>query len=364
MLIFTNRELNTASSNASALTSAYIPFVDTLNSVSVQSAATGTGWRVSQHQSQLTDPMALKQLSDVLGGDKPVLVFLHGNNNTPTSCFTRCQELEEQYGVAVIGYSWASEGFLPNGLDPEGMDDTEPKSDADEDALSVVKTKESLKEGWIARKARRYGQAKLNAQHSKESLARFLRVVAAARLGTMTQKVSFAAHSLGCHFLHYAVNEQDAEASLSAMHNVILLAGCTGAAKHPAWVGQIHPLLKVYITYTKADSVLFAASIVDGDVKLGTVPGDELLASPKYRYIDFEGAAKMKTGAHRYFVADPGKKLSKRATELFKRIFNSRLDFDPAAESPKVVYPVGCNSDGSVCFMGSAIGFSGGNGEG
>ena len=361
MLIFTNRGLNSASSKASALTSAYIPFADTLNSVNVRSTKPGAGWQVSQHESQLTDALALKQLSEVLGGDKPVLIFLHGNNNTPASCFTRCQQLEEQYGVAVIGFSWASEGFLPNGLDPKGMDETKPDSDANEDALSEVKTKESLKEGWIARKARRYGQAKLNAQHSKESLARFLRLVAAARLGTMTQKVSFAAHSLGCHFLHYSVNEQDAEASLSAMHNVVLLSGCTGAAKHTAWVGQIHPLLKVYITYTKADSVLFAASIVDGDLKLGTNPGGELLANPKYRYIDFEGAARMKFGAHRYFVADPGRKLSKKATELFRRIFSSKLDFDPADESPKVVYPVACNSDRSVCYMGSAIVVADGN---
>jgi hypothetical protein len=185
-------------------------------------------------------------------------------------------------------------------------------------------------------------------------VARFLRLVAAARLGTMKQKVSLAAHSLGCHFLHYSVNEQDAEASLSAMHNVVLMAGCTGAAKHAAWVGQIHPLSKVYITYTKADSVLAAASLIDGDVKLGTAPSAERLIGPKYRYVDFEGAAKMSLGAHRYFVADPDKKLSKQAATLFKRVFSSDLDIKPDDKSPKVVYPVGCNADGSVCYMGAA----------
>ena len=170
----------------------------------------------------------------------------------------------------------------------------------------------------------------------------------------MKQKVSFAAHSLGCHFLHYAINEQDAEASLSAMNNVVLLAGCTGAAKHTGWVGQIHPLSKVYITYTKADSVLAAATLIDGDVKLGTAPGSERLVGPKYRYIDFEGGAKMKFGAHRYFVADPGESLSKHAQTLFKRIFSSEVDFDAGVELPKVVYPLGCSEDRSMCYMGSA----------
>lgn len=358
MLIFTNRLLVTNVSDASALTNAYVPFVDTLNSADVAVAA-GSTWKVTNQQSGLKDVDATGRLITVLNGNQPVLVYLHGNNTSPASCFLRCQQLEEQYGVAVIGYSWTSEGYLPNGQDPSDMDNARPKSDDDEDALSNINSKEKLKEGWIARKARRYGQAKLNAQHSKDSLARFLRLVAAARLGTMKQRVSFAAHSLGCHFLHYAINEQDAEAALSAMYNVVLMAGCTGAAKHTGWVGQINPISRVYITYTKADSVLAAAKIIDGDVKLGTTPGAEQLTGSKYRYIDFEAAAKMKIGAHRYFVADPKKELSKKAKTLFKRIFSSELDFDPSTESPKVVYPVGCSADGSVCFMGSALTSSG-----
>ncbi len=353
MLIFTNRDLESTASDSTALTNSFPPFFDTLNSVSVQPAGGKNGWKVSQSQSKLSDAAALKQLITVLGGTKPVLVYLHGNNNTPSDCFERCQQLEDQYGVAAIGYSWASEGYLPSGQDEPGLDQTNLATDTQEDSLSIVTSKEKLKEGWIARKARRYGQAKLNAQNSKDSLARFLRLLALARLKTMKQKMSFAAHSLGCHFLHYAVNEQDAEASLSAMHNVILMAGCTGAAKHTAWVGQIHPLLRVYITYTKADSVLAASTIIDGDAKLGTSPGVDRLVGPKYRYIDFEGAAHMAMGAHRYFVADPGKQLSKQAQTLFTRIFNSQLDFDPPGELAKVVYPVGCTSDGTVCYMGS-----------
>jgi hypothetical protein len=166
MLIFTNRTLNKASSNAEALTNVFNPFLDTLNSVSVQPSANGSGWKTSQLESSHTDATALKRLSEVLGGNRPVLVYLHGNNNSPATCFTRCQQLETQYDVAVVGYSWASEGFLPNGEDQAGLDATKPNTDNDEEALSSVKSKAHLKEGWIARKARRYGQAKLNAQQS------------------------------------------------------------------------------------------------------------------------------------------------------------------------------------------------------
>lgn len=357
MLIFTNRELKPASSNASALTNIFKPFHETLNSVEVKKA--GTNWNVSQHGSELTDDAALKKIDKVLDNNEPVLIYLHGNNTTPAKCFLRAQQLEAQYGLSVIAYSWTSEGLLPDGTDQSGVSSAQPTTDDDEDALAKVESREDLKKGWIARKALRYNQAKANAQYSKDSLARLLRLVAIARLRNPTKKVSFAAHSLGCHFLQYTINEQDAEASLSAMHNVILMAGCTGAAKHTAWVGQIHPLLKVYITYAKPDAVLAAATVVDGDLKLGTAWGDERLAGPKYRYIDFENAKKMKVNAHRYFVADDTKTLSKESKELFERIFSSKPDFEPPRESAKVVYPVGCLADGSVCYMGNAVPGSG-----
>lgn len=147
MLIFTNRLLNTASTNASALSGAYVPFLEILNSVSVEAATHGTGWKVGDHQAEHTDATALKKLAEVLNGTKPVLVYLHENNNSPATCFTRCQELETQYGVAVIGYSWTSEGFLPNGEDQAGLDTKKPSSDIDEDALSSVKSKDHLKRG-------------------------------------------------------------------------------------------------------------------------------------------------------------------------------------------------------------------------
>ncbi len=354
MLIFTNRLLKAEATDASAFTDAYKTFSDSLNTAQVQPTANG-GWLISHAKSKISDSDALKPLFELLKGNKPVLVYLHGNNNTPVDCFTRCQALEHQYDVAVIGFSWASEGYQPDGSDLAGLDMTKMKTDDGEDSLAQVTSKAKLQtEGWITRKARRYGQAKLNAHQSKDALAHFLRLVASARLATMHQKVSLAVHSLGCHFLHYAVFEQDAEASLAAMQNVALIAGCTGASKHAAWVEQIHPMGKVFIAYTKADSVLFAASVVDSDVKLGTDPGSERLPAPKYRYMDFENAKNMKFGAHRYFVADPDGKMSKQAKKLFKRIFSSELDYNPSIEPAKVVYPVGCNADGSICYMGNA----------
>lgn len=352
MLVFTNRQLDTSSSDATALTKRYVSFSDVLNSVQVTERS--KSWKVSDPREELSDADAMAQLNEVLAGSKPVLLFLHGNNNTPADCFTRCQWLEEQYNVAVIGYSWASEGCLPDGSDLSGPKEPDTKFTDPDEGLAAVETKASLQVGWIALKAQRYAQAKVNAKQGKEAFARLLRLVAAARLGGMRQKVSLAAHSLGCHLLHYTIDEQDAEASLSAMHNVALIAGCTDATKHSAWVGQIHPLLRVYITYTKADSVLNAAKLVEnGGDKLGANPGNDRLVGPKYRYINFEAAKVKKWGAHRYFVADPGKKLTKPSKLLFSRIFASEVDFTGGIDERKKVYPMDCSADGSVCHMGN-----------
>ena len=353
MLIVTNRLLDAQFSDENALTRAYAPFAPTLNFAQVTgSAANSPVWRVSSPASAVTDKKAMDVLMAHFQGSNPVLVYVHGNNNTPADCFARCKALEDQYGLAVVGYSWTSEGYQPDGSELAGIDSRKLATDADEDSLAHV-TKAKLDEGWIQRKARRYAQAKVNAQHSTASLARFFRLVAAARLATMTQPYSVALHSLGCHFLHYAIQQDGAAESIAVAQNVALMAGCTGADKHAAWVGQLNPVRRVYVIYTKADSVLAAATVIDGDAKLGTNPGEERLAGPKYRYVDFAGAAKMKLGAHRYFVADPGKSLSQAAAKLFQRVFSSQEDFS-AGETPKVVYPVGCSADGSVCYMGNS----------
>lgn len=349
MLIFTNREFDSSYSDERLLTKKYTPLIPTLSCCEV-SRTSSPKWGVSNVKTNLDDTTALDTLKSYFSGGKAVLVFVHGNNNEPRDCFMRCKELEDQYGVSVIGFSWASEGFNPDGTDLSGVSNDKAKTDIGDETLANV-NRDNLKEGWIHRKARRYGQAKTNAQHSRASLARFLRLVGSARLATMQQPFSVAAHSLGCHFLHYAIEHEGASESLAVAHNVALIAGCTGAAKHVGWVGKINPVRKIYIMYTNVDSVVAAARLIDGDIKLGADPGFERLAAPRCRYVDFEGAAKMKLGAHRYFVADPGKSLSKEAKRLFQRVFQS-LDDVERNESVKLVYPFACSDDGTTCYMG------------
>lgn len=92
--------------------------------------------------------------------------------------------------------------------------------------------------------------------------------------------------------------------------------------------------------------MLFGASVADAEQpKLGTDPGADIVHWDAVRYISFSDAPN-NFGGHGYFV----KSVTQHAKKLFTRIFASQLDFAPNG-SPKEVYPLGCEPDGSVCHM-------------
>jgi hypothetical protein len=219
-----------------------------------------------------------------------------------------------------------------------------------EQSLSGIRAG-NRKEGWAERKIRRYRQAKVNAQDSGDALARFLRLLATARLYVNRQPMSIAAHSLGCHFMQYAIETETAAESLGAAHNIALLAACCRADGHAAWVGKLNPKGQLFVAYNKGDNVLFGAFIADGSqTKLGTEPGARIV-SPKVRYVSFTNAP-VGFGGHAYFVRDAGDNVPKAAKKVFQRIFGSERDIhEDQGEYPRKVYPVGCDADGSTCYM-------------
>ncbi len=347
MLIFTNRELQSAA-DPSAFTRRFQPGAERLGTAEVQRSS--AGFALADVQPALDDDAAMQRLVPLFRGGKSVLVYLHGNNNPPAACFERCARLGEIYDVEVVGFSWPSEGYLSSGVDLPNMPAGGDAGNTGEDALAGIQAG-NRKEGWAERKIRRYRQAKVNAQESGDALARFFRLLAAARLYANQQRLSIAAHSLGCHFLQYAIENEGAAESLGAAHNNALLAACCRAEGHAGWVGKLSPKGQVFVTYNQGDLVLFGAYIADGSqVKLGVEPGARLV-SPKLRYVSFTNAP-VGAGGHGYFVRDSGDKMPKAARKLFGRIFGSQRDIqEDQGEYPRKVYPVGCDADGATCYM-------------
>ncbi len=355
MLIFTNREIEIDGGGAARFTRRFQPGAETLGVADV--VRDDGAFALHQPVATVGDDEAMQRLVPRFAGPRPVLVYLHGNNNPPQACFERCARFAETYDVEVIGYSWPSEGFLSSGDDLPNMPSAAGRDSDDPrewDGLAGVETANRT-EPWAARKARRYRQAKTNAQDGVDALARLLRLLAAARLYTNRQRMTLAAHSLGAHYLQYTLELAGAAESLAAMHNVALLAACCRADGHDGWVGRLTPRGQVFVTYNRDDLVLFGAAVVDGgQTKLGTDPGRRLV-SPRVRYVSFTNANNG-LGGHTYFVRERGKKLPKAARKVFGRIFGSERDVrDDLGEYPRQVYPLGCDADGVTCYMANPL---------
>ena len=347
MLVFTNRHTTNATGPA-AFDTHFTPRATALSCADV-ARAPGAGFAVQSLQSGLSDDAALHTLVPLFAGPTPLLVYLHGNNNSPAACFERCARLEEIYGVAAIGFSWPSEGLQADGSEPAAQPNGADVSGGENELATV--TAGNAGQGGIQRKIRRYQQAKLNAQDGIEALARFLRLVATARLYANQQPVTLAAHSLGAHFLQYTIDVNGAAESLGAMHHVALLAACCRASGHADWLARLHPRDRVFVTYNRDDLVLFGAYIADrNQLKLGADPGPKL-SSPKVRYISFTNAQNG-FGGHGYFVRDAGSDVPAKPKKLFGRIFSSQADLQGSEiGNPRKVYPLGCDADGLTCYM-------------
>lgn len=337
MLVFSNRKLGAGPSFSAAFT----PGGDAL-ALADATPSQGT-WRLGDPRAGVDDPDAITRLAPLFGGAKPVMLYVHGYNNTPESCFERLAALQKLYaGVEVIGFSWPSEGLLADGSALPGM---QLHDAGDENELEGIEPSNRTSDD-VQGILRRYRQAKTNAQDSIDAFARLLHLVAVARLQVDGQPFSLAIHSLGAHLFQYALPVEGVPESAGAACNVSLLAPCVRAAGHAQWITRFVPQGRTYVTYNQGDSVLFGAYVADGEqFKLGTDPGADIVRSGGIRYISFTNAP-VDFGGHGYFVNG----VAARAKKLFARIFASQADF-AGAQTPGSGYPFGCEPDGSVCYM-------------
>jgi hypothetical protein len=350
MLIFTNRMMSSIP-DESAFGTSFREGSDRLGLAIVKRNA--AGWNVSDIDHDVNDADTRNALEPLFGGSRPVLIYIHGNNNTPAKCFERCARLEALYDVELVGFSWPSEGYLADGQTLPGVDtDAE---DGDEDDLADVDTGNRSK-SRIKSKIFRYHQAKTNAQHSADALARFLRMVGSARLFANAQPFSLAAHSLGAHFFQHSLDLPGATEGISTAQNIALLAPCVRASGHRDWLARVKPKGQLFVTFNQGDNVLAGASVADNgltgntEVKLGTDPTPERLRVPYMRYISCTGA-KVGGGGHGYFVQG---KMPKRMQNVFGRILSSRRDLEPG-EHERKIYGIKGDEDGLTFYFNSPV---------
>jgi hypothetical protein len=340
MLVFTNRDVTIDAADASAFQRSFVPGSRRVAGAAV--ARDGSRWRLSQIDDDVTERDALDLLLPLFGGGTPLLLYLHDAASTPAACFARCAALQAEYGVEVIGFCWPAEGLQCDGQPLPRL----AAADVTAEELELAGLKPANRaeaEGQLL--ARRYRQARTNAEESVDALAKLLRMLATARLLSNAQPFTIAAHGVGAHLLQYALEVPGASEAIGAAHNVVLLAPCVRADGHRGWMHQLRPKGRTYVTFNLADAVLAGAFVADGrkQPKLGLDPGTELLQGPGFRYISFTDTH-TGAGGHRYFIDG----LTGEARRLFGRLLRSEADLQPG-EPERKAYPGGC--EGVVGYM-------------
>jgi hypothetical protein len=348
VLVFTNRQVLSASSDESAFTAKFVPGSNDLGMAQVTRARSHAGahWSLSDVTATVNDATAQAALVNVFEGSRPVLVHIHGNSMAPDACFERCTRFEEVFDVAVVGFSWPSEGRLPSGKRRAGVTGVRAEAE-DRWTLAAVTSANFAKGGGVGDVIARYRQSKRNGTKSVVALARFLELVGKAQgMAHAPQRFTIAAHSLGVHCLQMLL-KAGLGASLPRARNIALLAACVPNRNHARWVIQLPRSGGLMITTNISDWVLLGALYADNfQAKLGaSIPAPPLVVDPKTRYVDFLHRS---AGEHEYFIAEQGKTLDPDLLALFKRFFGSGDDI-AAGQDPCDVYRGCCDGVPLVC---------------
>jgi hypothetical protein len=347
MLVFTNRTVLSGHADESAFSAKFVPGSDALAMADVTRAGS-PHWSLTNVTPAVSDAAAEAALVTVFEGDRPVLVHLHGNSMTPGQCFERCARFEEVFGVAVVGFSWPSEGLLPSGKHRKGVTGARAEAEDRWTLASVTSTNFDARTGGVADVIARYRQSKRNGKSAVAALARFLvRVGNAHACARTPQPFSIAAHSLGVHCLQMLL-EAGLGPRLPKARNIALLAGCVPHRNHARWISKLPRSDALIVTTDISDLVLLGALWADKfQAKVGaSVPVPPLVVDPKTRYVDF---SRRSFGKPEYFIAEQDKTLDPDLLAVFKRVFASADDI-PAGDDPCAVYRGCCDAGPLVCL--------------
>ena len=286
----------------------------------------------------VTDAAAEAALAAVFAGGRPVLVHLHGNNMAPGQCFERCARFEELFGVAVVGFSWPSEGTLPSGKRRKGVTGARAEAEDRWTLAAVNATTSPPRGGTIADVIARYRQSKCNGKSSAAALARFLeRVGKAQAIAHTPQPFSIAAHSLGVHCLQMLL-----EAGLGRI-------ACRRRATSPCWrpacrsastsngSPSCREATRLMITTNISDWVLLGALWADKFAGQARRFGSGAAAGRRPQDALRRLLRRCSFGEHEYFIAEQGDTLDLDLLALFTRFFGSADDI-PGGSDPCHVY--------------------------
>ncbi len=261
-----------------------------------------------------------KQLLDrIRKKKKNLLFFVHGYNNDIEAVLERAENLEKQYGVEVLAFSWPANGGGVKGVTSYKSD----KRDAIASAGAVYRTMEKMRTYLDALNQQRLDdiRSKLAEKYPDNLELRQTHFCRMAEMGCPF-KISLLLHSMG----NYLFKKIQCSSTYDGHHmlfdNVILAAADTNNEQHSEWVDRIACRRRVYITINEDDSALRFSRIKSGEEQRARL-GHYLhrLDSTQALYVNVT-EAKNVGSSHAYFEGDATKDKRSKLYRFFKAAIN------------------------------------------
>ncbi|NQX97689.1 MAG: alpha/beta hydrolase [Flavobacteriales bacterium] len=229
---------------------------------------------------------------------KNCLFFVHGFNNDFSDVLERGYQLEQNYNVEVVAFSWPA-----NGRDGKGKFLGTATGTA-----SYLSDKREASKSYSA------------LDRSLEKLGNYFRKYSEESMAC-DQHLSLFLHSMGNYLLeHYTLTGGYDKTCI--FDNIIMAGADVNNEGHQDWVDKLKFRKRLYITINENDKALLSSRL-----KLGEEQKPRLghwvknLSAYNPWYIDFSDAKHVNDNSHSYFEGEPVSK-NENIKHVFNKMFN------------------------------------------
>ncbi|HRP76349.1 MAG TPA: alpha/beta hydrolase [Rhodocyclaceae bacterium] len=262
------------------------------------------------------------------GKGRNLLFFVHGYNNDVAAVLDRAEQLEANYGVEVIPFTWPAHGGGARGVASYKSDkrDALASTGALDRCLARI---EQLLLGIHEEHVRRTeAEASKRFPDDAEKWDRFFTSQANK---WCPFSVNMMLHSMGNYVFKHLLQSTVYRGNQLVFDNIVLVAADTNNEDHAEWVDRIQCRSRIYITINEKDGALSASRMKIGEqqkARLGHYP--YRLDSRQAVYVDFTGQSYV-GDSHAYFEGRAIR--NAQVKRFFNDAFNgefaeSRLSFD------------------------------------
>lgn len=361
MFIVTNREVDETQTTVARAFSAH-PNARGPNELRFAEAVRrGSGWRVRILPDLVTDEMAAEvglqrerdpetgklrplyassyvsrkvlarinpRAAGATGKGRNLLFFVHGYNNDVQAVLNRAEQLETNYGVEVIPFTWPAHGGGARGVASYKSDKRDAMASTGALDRCIARLEQLLLGIHEEHVRRTEAEANKRFPDDAEKWDRFFTSQAHK---WCPFSVNMMLHSMGNYVFKHLLKSSVYRGDQLVFDNIVLLAADTNNEDHAEWVDRIQCRSRVYITINEKDSALSASRMKLGEqqkARLGHYP--YRLDSRQAVYVDFTGQAHV-GDSHAYFEERAIR--NAQVKRFFNEAFNgefaeSRLSFD------------------------------------